>query len=324
MDHSSLKVIFMGTPDFSVPALQRLIDHPRIEVMAVYTQPARPAGRGQQLKPSPVQMAADAHHIPVYTPKSLKRDADAVAVFQALNADIAVVAAYGLILPLSVLDAPRYGCLNIHASLLPRWRGAAPIQRAIEAGDTQSGITIMQMAEGLDTGPMLHKESLTIEPVTTAQMLHDDLSALGAKMIIEVLEDIMAGNAPAPESQDDNLTSYAAMLKKEEGLINWADEAAKIDLKIRAFTPWPGCYTTGADGKRIKILTGEWIKESVTATAHAGTLLSSAGDIACGQGIYRVKMLQPENSKAMDFKSALNGKKFAIGDQWGITGGVTE
>lgn len=314
MSKTPLKVIFMGTPDFSVPALQALIDHPSIEVIAVYTQPARPAGRGQQLKPSPIQMVADANNIPVHTPKSLKRDPDAVAVFQNLNADIAVVAAYGLILPLSVLDALKYGCLNIHASLLPRWRGAAPIQRAIEAGDTISGVTIMQMAEGLDTGDMLLKDSIDITPFMTAQMLHDGLSAMGSKMIVSVLDTIIAGQPLTPEIQDETLTNYAAMLKKEEGLVNWSETAAKIDLKIRAFTPWPGCYTFGADGKRIKILSGE--KKDETSAKPAGTILSADGDIACRDGIYRILQLQPENSKPMDFKSALNGKKIAVGDKF--------
>lgn len=316
MNTSSLKVVFMGTPDFSVPALQALIDHPSFDVIAVYTQPARPAGRGQQLKPSPIQMVADAHHIPVYTPKSLKRDADAVAAFQNLNADIAVVAAYGLILPLSVLKAPKFGCLNIHASLLPRWRGAAPIQRAIEAGDKTSGITIMQMAEGLDTGDMLLKDSMDITPTMTAQTLHDGLSAMGSKMIVNVLESILAEKPLSPEVQDESLTCYAAMLKKEEGLINWSDSAAQIDLKIRAFTPWPGCYTIGADGKRIKILSGEY--KSETSSKEVGTILSADGDIASGNGIYRVHIVQPENSKAMDFKSALNGKKISLNDRWGV------
>lgn len=316
MNKSSLKVVFMGTPDFSVPALQSLIDHPSMDVIAVYTQPARPAGRGQQLKPSPIQMVADANNIPVYTPKSLKRDVDAVTVFQNLGADIAVVAAYGLILPLSVLNAPKFGCLNIHASLLPRWRGAAPIQRAIEAGDKTSGITIMQMAEGLDTGDMLLKESLDITPTMTAQMLHDALSAMGSKMIVNVLETIAAGKPLNPEIQDESLTCYAAMLKKEEGLINWSESAAQIDLKIRAFTPWPGCYTFGADGKRIKILSGQ--HHSVRSAKDAGTILSADGDISTGNGIYRVHLLQPENSKAMDFKSALNGKKITLNDRWGV------
>lgn len=315
MTTSPFKIVFMGTPEFSVPALARLIANPSFDVVAVYTQPPRPAGRGQQLTPSPIHKLAETHAIPVYTPKSLKRDPQAVETFRALNADIAVVAAYGLILPLSVLTAPKYGCLNIHASLLPRWRGAAPIQRAIEAGDKTSGITIMQMEEGLDTGPMLFKKTLPITSTMTAQMLHDVLSALGAEMIEKILTDIMNGHMPTPEIQDDSLSNYAPMLKKEEGLIDWSAPADKIDFQIRAFTPWPGCYSFDAHHKRIKILAGA--PRSENHNAAAGTILSADGDIACGTGIYRVTMLQPENSKAMDFKSALNGKKFAIGDRWG-------
>ena len=315
MTASVLKIIFMGTPDFSVPALARLIANPSFKVVAVYSQPPRPAGRGQQLTPSPIHKLAATHAIPVYTPQSLKRDPEAVKVFQDLNADIAVVAAYGLILPLSVLTAPRLGCLNIHASILPRWRGAAPIQRAIEAGDTESGITIMQMEEGLDTGPMLFKKTLPITLTTTAQMLHDGLSALGGEMIETILLQILAGDMPTPEIQDDTLSCYAPMLKKEEGLINWGSTAQKIDFQVRALTPWPGCYSFNADQKRIKILSGT--SQTGTSNKPSGTILSAEGDIACGEGIYRITMVQPENSKAMGFKSALNGKKFAIGDQWG-------
>jgi methionyl-tRNA formyltransferase len=311
-----LKTIFMGTPDFSVAALRNLIANKKMDVIAVYTQPPRPAGRGQQLRPSPVQMVADAHHIPVFTPKSLKKDAQAVAHFKSLNADIAVVAAYGLILPQSVLDAPRYGCLNIHASLLPRWRGAAPIQRAIEAGDHESGVTIMQMEEGLDTGPMLRKRNVIIHATTTAQSLHDELSALGSALIEDVLEDIIAGKPVHPEMQDDALSNYAPMLKKEEGHVNWHESAHQIDLKIRAFTPWPGCYTFDQHGTRIKIIGGE-ISSTEKGGASPGTLLTAQGDIACGNGVYRVTTLQPENSKPMDVKSALNGQKISIGQKWG-------
>lgn len=316
-----LKTIFMGTPEFSVAALRNLIANPRIDVVAVYTQPPRPAGRGQQVRPSPVQLVADENHIPVYTPKSFKKDPEVVQFFQNLNADIAVVAAYGLILPKSVLDAPKYGCLNIHASLLPRWRGAAPIQRAIEAGDTESGITIMQMEEGLDTGPMLLKKPVLIRGTTTAQSLHDELSALGSVMIEDVLESILDGHIPHPEMQDDNLSCYATMLKKEEGLIDWTQSAEKIDRQIRALTPWPSCYTFAQDGKRIKILSGYVASPSplVGEGRGEGFLMNIDGDVSCGLGAYRVTLLQPENNKAMDFKSALNGKKISIGDKWGQT-----
>jgi methionyl-tRNA formyltransferase len=310
-----LKTIFMGTPEFSVAALRNLIANPRIDLVAVYTQPPRPAGRGQQLQPSPIQLVADEHHIPVYTPKSFKKDAEAVTFFQSLHADIAVVAAYGLILPKSVLDAPKYGCLNIHASLLPRWRGAAPIQRAIQAGDVETGITIMQMEEGLDTGPMLLKKAVNIHITTTAKSLHDELSALGSVMIEDVLELVLDNHSPHPVMQDDRLSCYAPMLKKEEGFIDWIQPAEIIDRQIRAFTPWPGCYTFDSNGKRIKILSGEAI--STQSSSMAGIVLTSEGDISCGSGIYRITLLQPENSKPMDVKSAINGKKISIGDKWG-------
>ena len=315
MTHDKFKTIFMGTPDFSVAALRNLIANPAIDVIAVYTQPPRPAGRGQQLRPSPVHMVADEHSIPVYTPKNLKKDADAVRFFQSLNADIAVVAAYGLILPKPILDAPRYGCLNIHASLLPRWRGAAPIQRAIEAGDSETGITIMQMDEGLDTGAMLSKIKIAIRSSTTAQSLHDELSAMGSAMIENVLEDILAGRPLNPQMQDDSLSTYAPMLKKEEGLIDWSLPASVIDLKIRAFTPWPGCYTIDKDQKRIKILAGEMA--TGTSSEPTGTLMSKEGHIVCKDSLYRVTLLQPENSKPMDMQSAINGKKISIGQKWG-------
>lgn len=311
-----LRIIFMGTPDFSVPALQSLIDDPSCEVIAVYTQPARPAGRGQQLKPSPIHKLAEDHHIPVHTPKSLKRDPDAIRIFQNLKPDIAVVAAYGLILPQAILDSPRYGCLNIHASLLPRWRGAAPIQRAIEAGDSESGITIMQMEEGLDTGPMILKESIPITSKTTAQTLHDDLSLMGARMITSVLQSIIKGQPLPQDLQDETLSCYAPMLKKEEGLIDWSETVRKIDLKIRAFTPWPGCYTFSQNRKRIKIISGEG-KVGISPEIP-GTILSADGDVSCGDGVYRVHMLQPENSKIMDFKSAVNGQKISIAEKWGV------
>lgn len=307
---SPLNVIFMGTPDFSVAALRNIIANKRFHVIAVYTRAPSPAGRGQHVRLSPVHDVALEHHIPVYTPKSFKKDAEAVKEFCALKADIAVVAAYGLILPKAVLDAPRLGCLNIHASLLPRWRGAAPIQRAIEAGDSISGITIMQMEEGLDTGPMLLKKSVVIHDTTTGQSLHDALSALGSAMIEDVLEAIQDGKPPHPVLQDDQLSNYAPMLQKEEGQIDWASSAVEIDRKIRAFTPWPSCYTLTPDGKRIKILEGHISANTEDNTE--GTLLNAAGDIACGSGVYQVTKIQPENAKPMDIKSALNGGKISL------------
>jgi len=307
-----LRVIFMGTPDFAVPALRRICDSPACEVIAVYSKAPSPAGRGQIVRKTPVHDEAEARGIRVFTPKSFKKDPQVCADFAALRADVAVVAAYGLILPKAVLDAPRLGCINIHASLLPRWRGAAPIQRAIEAGDTQSGITIMQMDEGLDTGAMLLKGVVSITTTTTAQGLHDDLSAMGGDLIVTVLDKLRAGQAMACEIQDDALSCYAPMLRKEEGFISWHADALSIDRKIRAFTPWPGCWSLDESGKRLKIMAGTILNAEILSGA-AGTILNADGDIACGRGIYRLGLVQPENSKVMDFKAVLNGHKLKVG-----------
>lgn len=287
----------MGTPDFSVPALQALIDSEH-EVIAVYSREPKPKGRGQQVQKTPVHELADKYSIPVFTPKSFKKDQEAVEHFQSLNADVAIVAAYGLILPLSVLNALKFGCLNIHASILPRWRGAAPIQYAIWKGDVESGVTIMQMEEGLDTGPMLSKRVINIEGMTATE-LHDALSAMGGSMVLDILKDI-----PAGEKQDDALTSYASMLKKEDGLIDWSNDAIEIDRQVRALNPWPGTYTS-LNGKRLKIIKGQVTKPEFDE--KPGTILPK-GMIACGDGFaYQIEMLQPENSKPMDVKSAVNG-----------------
>ena len=291
-----LRVIYMGTPDFSVPALQKLIDHH--DVIAVYAREPKPKGRGQQVQKTPVHTIADAHNIPVFTPKSFKKDAEAVEQFRALNADIAIVAAYGLILPVSVLTAPKFGCLNIHASLLPRWRGASPIQHAIWAGDAFSGVTIMQMEEGLDTGPMLAKREIAIDRMT-ASALHDALSVMGAEMVIDILPHI-----PVGEKQDDASSTYAPMLKKEDGLIDWTHGADQIDRQVRALNPWPGTYTT-INGKRMKIILGAPVQDATNETP--GTILKD-GCVACGNmSVYKIGMLQPENGKAMDVKAAING-----------------
>lgn len=308
-----LRVIFMGTPDFSVAALERLIAHPHIEVIAVYTQPPRPAGRGQQLRLSPVHTSAQNHNIPVFTPVSFKKEPEAVQKFSDLNADVAVVAAYGLILPKAILDAPQYGCLNIHASLLPRWRGAAPIQRAILAGDTQSGVTIMQMDVGLDTGDMILKGSVPISSKTTGAMLHDDLSRIGSDLICQVLDMLICGQPIPREAQDESLTCYASMLQKEEGHIRWGEETSlEIDRRVRAFTPWPGCWAEDEAGKRIKILEGEIV--NAPSDAPSGTLLSKDGDVSCkGGSVYRILKIQPESAKSMSFHDAVNGGRIKTG-----------
>lgn len=281
-----MNIVFMGTPDFSVPALDALAAAGH-RVLAVYTQPPRPAGRGQKEQPSPVQRAAERHGIPVRVPKTL-RDAAAEAEFKALGADLAVVAAYGLILPKAILDAPLRGCLNIHASLLPRWRGAAPIQRAIEAGDPESGITIMVMEEGLDTGPMLLAERVPIGPQTTAAMLHDALAALGAKLIVRALAGLESG-ALLPVPQPAEGVTYAKKIAKEEARLDWRAPAALLERRIRAFGPFPGAWFE-ANGERIRVLAAA--AETGARAAAPGTVLDARLAIACGEGALRPTLLQ--------------------------------
>lgn len=312
---SKLRIVFMGTPDFAVPALQALIDNGH-DIIAVYSQPPRPKGRGQQVQPSPVHELASFHDIPVYTPLSLKKDLQAQADFAALEPDLAVVAAYGLILPKEVLEAPRYGCLNIHASLLPRWRGASPIQHAIWQGDAESGVTIMQMEQGLDTGPMISKTAVAIRPQTTAQSLHDELAALGAAMIVKAADRLAAGEKLEGEKQDDDAATYAPMLKKDDGKVDWDMTAEQIDRQIRALTPWPGVWTMTEDGRRLKILAAEPVSEAFTVAP--GTLTDHAGHVACGSDTgLRLVRVQPENARPMDAVSAINGKYLKTGQMLG-------
>lgn len=303
---SGLKVIFMGTPDFSVPALEAIIESDH-EVVAVYTQPPRPKGRGKKVQPSPVDHTASTHGIPVFIPKSLKKDADARAQLQALNADIAVVAAYGLMLPQDVLDAPKHGCLNIHASILPRWRGASPIQHAIWHGDAESGVSIMQMTEGLDAGPYCDIRKVPITQTTTAQQLHDELGQAGATAIIDVLDRYAAGDIPEMTEQDEAQMTYAPMLKKEDGVIDWSKTASEIDCQIRGLNPWPGTFTYNADSKRLKIIEARVV--DMDSTGHAvGSLIDRDGHVACGQNTcLKLISIQPENAKRMDVSSAMNG-----------------
>lgn len=293
----------MGTPDFSVPALRNLIAS-RHEVVCVYSQPPRPKGRGQQVQESAVHQCAIENGIQVRTPINFKRDED-VASFMALELDVAVVAAYGLILPKVILDAPKYGCLNIHASLLPRWRGAAPIHRAIMEGDSESGITIMQMDVGLDTGPMIAKRNVAIRSTTTAQSLHDMLSAMGSSMIEDVLDRLAEQGHLESVVQPEEGVTYAKMLKKEEGKIDWSNPAAVIDRQIRALNTWPGTWTEVEGGKRLKILEAH-VSELADMTAPG--IVSEGGIIACGDHTaLRLSMVQPENKKPMDIADAYNG-----------------
>jgi methionyl-tRNA formyltransferase len=276
-----MRLVFMGSPDFAVPALQALVGAGH-GVAAVYCQPPRPAGRGQTLQPCPVQRAAETLGLPVRHPAKLRGDAEALAAFQALEADAAVVAAYGLILPRDWLAAPRRGCLNIHASLLPRWRGAAPIHAAILAGDTETGVTIMQMDAGLDTGPMLLRGSIPIGARTRLGEMHDALAAMGAALVLRAL----AEDPPAMPQPPEGAT-YAPRLTRADGRIDWTLPAERIERQTRAFDPWPGAFSTfGAEV--LKVLEAE----VVPGTGEPGLVLDAALKVACGEGALRITRLQ--------------------------------
>lgn len=290
-----MRVIFMGTPDFSVAALDTI--HAAHEVVCVYTQPPRPAGRGKQPRLTPVHARAADLGLTVRHPASLK-PADAQAEFAALDADVAVVVAYGLILPQPVLDAPRFGCLNIHASLLPRWRGAAPIQRAIMAGDRETGICIMQMEAGLDTGPVLLRAATPISDTDTAQSLHDRLSEMGAKLIGEALDDLPKLEAVA---QPETGVTYAAKIDKAEARIDWTRPADEIAQKIRGLSPFPGAWCEAPFG-RLKLLNAR----AVAGQGRPGEVLHEL-TVACGQGAIEVLEVQREGKRAMSAQDLLRG-----------------
>jgi methionyl-tRNA formyltransferase len=296
---TKLRLAFMGTPDFAVPSLDALMAAGH-DLAAVYCQPPRPAGRGHLPQPSPVQRAAEAAGLPVRMPARL--DAEAAASFAALDLDAAVVIAYGLILPKPVLAAPRLGCFNIHASLLPRWRGAAPIQRAILAGDPATGITIMQMDEGLDTGPVLLEKAIPIGPRTTSRMLHDELAGLGAELILEALDGIAEGRL-APRPQPGEGATYAGKLRREEGFLDWRRPALDLERAVRAFDPWPGAFFEHR-GERIKVLAAELVE---AASATPGTVLDERLAIASGAGALRPLRLQRAGRAAQDVDAFLRG-----------------
>lgn len=299
----TLNIIFAGTPDFSVPPLKVLIASNH-KVIGVYTQPDRPAGRGRKLTASPVKQLAMEQGIPVYQPKNFKAEED-LSRLEELKADLMVVVAYGLLLPQRVLDAPRLGCINIHASLLPRWRGAAPIQRAVLAGDAQSGITIMQMEAGLDTGPMLLKLDTPIAAEETGGSLHDRLSGLGAEALMQALPGI-AGGTIQPEIQDDALANYASKLDKAEARIDWQRSAVEIDRQIRAFNPWPVAQTQW-DDKVVRIWSS--MVTDVQSDTAPGSIIAASKqglDVATGAGVLRILSLQMPGKRAMSVADFLN------------------
>ena len=299
-----MRIIFMGTPDFAVPSLNALVEAGH-DVVAVYSQPPRPAGRGKTVMPTPVHQRATALGIEVHTPLSLK-DSAAQAAFAALSADIAIVAAYGLILPRAILDAPRLGCLNVHASLLPRWRGAAPIHRAILAGDDETGVTIMQMEAGLDTGPMRAKQSTPIGRKTSGA-LTAELADMGASLLIDVLAAL--NSHPSVDQPEDGVT-YAAKIEKAESRIEFTQSAAQVDRQIRAFAPTPGAFFEH-QGERIRILAAELAEGS----GRPGTIIDDLMTIACGSGAIRPVRVQRAGKSAMSTAELLRGYALPSGTQ---------
>lgn len=310
----SLRIVFAGTPDFAARHLAALLSSEH-EVIAVYTQPDRPAGRGKKLTASPVKNIALEHDIPVYQPENFKSD-EAKQELADLNADIMVVVAYGLLLPQVVLDTPRLGCINVHGSILPRWRGAAPIQRSIWAGDAETGVTIMQMDIGLDTGDMLSIATLPIEATDTSASMYEKLAGLGPDALVECLADIAAGKAVA-EKQDDELANYAKKLSKEEARINWSDDAVHIERCVRAFNPWPMSHFEAAENS-IKVWQSRVAEQ--TTDKPAGTILQADKTgiyVATGQGVLVLEQLQVPGKKAMSVQDILNSRAswFEVGTQ---------
>lgn len=309
------RIVFMGTPDFAVPVLRALLDGPD-EVVAVATQPDRPKGRGRHLQPPPVKVLAEARGVEVLQPERVKGERGAAfrARLAELAPDLVVVAAYGRILPKALLELPPEGCVNVHASLLPRWRGAGPIQWAVAAGDAESGISIMQMEEGLDTGPVLLQKRLTLAEDETGGSLHDRLAELGADALREAL-DVMRRGEAAWTPQDDAASTYAPMLKKEDGRLDFTSPAVDLERRVRAFQPWPGTFTELA-GRPVKVLRAE----ALAGEGTAGTVVAAgpAGiDVACGEGVLRLLELQPEGRRPMPAAAFLAGHPLEAGARAG-------
>lgn len=313
IEPGTIRTVFMGTPEFALPTLEGLFDF-GLDLVGVFTQPDRPSGRGRKLTPPPVKVLAQERDIPVYQPQKL-RDAEVVQGLRALAPDLIVVVAYGQILPQSVLDIPRYGCINVHASLLPAYRGAAPINRAIIDGETETGVTTMLMDAGLDTGDMLVKQAIAIGPFETAGELHDRLARVGRQAMEETLHRLCAGTLE-PEKQDDAHSCYAPMLKKEDGRVDWTRSATQIHNLARGLDPWPGAWTT---------LDGEILKIAATAPESGGAdtpgrVLSAGPEgvrIACGTGVLRIESLQLPGKKRLSAADFLRGRGLPAGTMLG-------
>ncbi len=304
-----MRLAFMGTPDFSVPTLKALVAAGH-DIAAVYTQPPRPAGRGKADRKSPVHLCADALGLAVRCPQNFRGDADRQA-FAALGLDAAIVVAYGLILPLAILEAPKLGCLNIHASLLPRWRGAAPIHRAVMAGDRETGVGVMQMEKGLDTGPVWAEARTPIGAQTTTADLHDRLADMGAELLVDTLPKI-ASRALTPMPQAEAGVTYAHKIDKAEAKIDWTEDAATLDRQVRGLSPFPGAFTEIC-GERVKILAGR----PVAVSGTPGTVLDDDLTIACGTGAYRPSRLQRAGKAPMERSELLRGFPVPIGSRVG-------
>lgn len=303
---TSLRIIFAGTPDFAARHLDALLSSGH-QVVGVFTQPDRPAGRGKKLMPSPVKVLAEEHSLPIFQPASLRPQENQQLVAD-LNADVMVVVAYGLILPKAVLDMPRLGCINVHGSLLPRWRGAAPIQRSLWAGDADTGVTIMQMDVGLDTGDMLYKLSCPITDEDTSATLYDKLAELGPKGLIDTLQQL-ADNRVQPEVQDEALVTYAEKLSKEEARLDWSLPAAQLERCIRAFNPWPMSWLE-IDGQPVKVWQASVIAGPVNAAPGTIVEANKQGvQVATVEGILNLESLQPAGKKAMSAQDLLNSRR---------------
>jgi len=307
-----MKIIYAGTPEFAVPALAALIQSSH-EVSLVLTQPDRPAGRGMKLKPSPVKSLALEHNIPVLQPETLK-DAAVQAQIAAENADALVVAAYGLIIPTAVLNMPRHGCYNIHASLLPRWRGAAPIQRSLLAGDKETGVTIMEVVPALDAGAMILRGSLPITAQDTAQTLHDGLADIGAKLMLQAMNQLESAGKLAAEPQDEALVTYAEKLQKSEAAIDWHQDAEALSRQVRAFNPFPVAQST-LQGDTCRI----WMAQALDGQAEPGTIVSLDQGIivGCGKGLLKIDELQLPGGKRLKARDFLAGNPLKLGDKFG-------
>lgn len=312
---NKLRIVFAGTPEFAAAHLAALLSETEFDVVAVYSQPDRPAGRGKKLQASPVKQLAQSHNIPVEQPASFKTE-EARAQLAAYQADVMVVVAYGLLLPQAVLDLPRYGCINVHGSLLPRWRGAAPIQRALWAGDTETGVAIMQMEAGLDTGPVLLEQRLAINATDTSATLYDKLAAIGPQALIACLQQLPA-ILDTMKAQDEAAACYAKKLTKEEAQLDWNQDAETLERWVRAFNPWPICWLRATNNEVVKV----WQADVVAGAQQApGTVLQADKHgivIQTASQALRLRELQPAGKKAMSAADFLNGRKdwLAVGSQ---------